>query len=151
MEFFHAVESVGEEGFESDVFGFGGLVGDAEEFFFGGAEEVGDVFVFFLGDFCDVDAGGDEAATDGGVSDELGVSLGVSGGGDVVGEFGEVGGAADGAEVFGLSEFSGDSEEVNRGVMLVEGSHGVEDFAMFFFVEIFVFDDFEAVGEGGVG
>ena len=85
---------------------------------------------------------GDETTPDGALGNEVGIGLGVGGGGNKIGEVGEVGGATSGFEGFVGTKLSGNGEKVDGAMMLVESSHGLEDFDMSLFVKIFGFDIF---------
>ena len=90
MEVVNAVESIDKHVLHRDVVGLDGFVGNFEEFFLGATDEFLNFDVVFVGFVGDIGAGFDEAAAKGGLFDEVGVGFDMGGGGDKVGELGEI-------------------------------------------------------------
>ena len=100
VEFFNAVIGIHQQLTEGGIVGLDGLVRDGEELFLGGAQEFGDVGSAVVSGGGDVGAGANQTAAQRGLGHDVGVGIKMGGGGDEVGKFGEVGGAADVFEGF---------------------------------------------------
>jgi len=92
--------------------------------------------------------GGEHATAQGGVGDDAGVALGVNGGGDVVDQCGESGGAADVGEGIAAFEFVAQGDEIDGIGAVVESDDGLIDLAVLVDVEIVGPDEGEGVGNG---
>ena len=126
---------------EGDEVAGGVGVADAEEDVFGLLEGEIDVGGVGVADGCDVGGGLDESAQGGRLVDDLGVVLGVEGGGHAGDEGAEVGLSADALEALLEEELAGDADLVDGLAALVEGVAGFVAVAVGLAVEVLGADE----------
>ena len=151
LEFFEFGDDVGEVVAEECGVGFFSGFHDAGEFGLGGVVGLPGGALAAVADFGDAVAGFDDAAADGAVTDDLGVVLGVGGGGDGGDEFAEVDGAADFGEDAEFAEVVADGDLVGGLVAAVHVGDGAEHGFVLGAVEVFGGCDFEDFADGAFG